>query len=357
MVTSRGGNRCHRVVTRAKKDEKLQAQLNDARKQVENTTRQLGEAQTQLSGGHEARQVLQRDLEQARKEAREAEALFAAAADERAAKVKELVMEIDHWHDAATLAQQMEQEARGELDEARRQLNETGGRADDAQRSKDESSRDAETQRQRVGDLERAANEATKRAEKATEDVRLQDIELDRLRQELGGLRGELSGARGELEKWADEVSNEAARGGADALMELERLKNKHEEDKTRWKRAAASAEEALLRDKETGLSTAQGALVDAERRVKEAEDGRKRAEESGRLFSEQHGHKQKELEQRCVELQDAAEKKEWYLGEARAEIERARVRIGAFPNPNTVLPLTLVTVRTEAGDCSDRLP
>jgi chromosome segregation ATPase len=348
LVTSGGGNGRHRVVTLAKKDDKLQNHLNDARKQVENTTRQLGEAQTQLGSGHEERKVLQRDLEQARKEAREAEALFAAAADERAAKVKELVTEIDHWHDAATLAQQMEQEARGELDEARRQLNETGGRAEDAQRSKDESSRDAETQRQRVGDLERAAGEATKRADKATEDVRLQDIELDRLRQELGGLRGELSGARGELEKWADEVSSEAARGGADALMELERLKNKHEEDKTRWKRAAASAEEALLRDKETGLSTAQGALVDAERRVKEAEDRRKRAEESGRLFAEQHGHKQKELEQRCVELQDAAEKKEWYLGEARAEIECAREELEKASGVKGEVAAALAAAREE---------
>ena len=68
------------VVARAKKDDKLRDELNATR----------------------------RDLEQARKEAREAEELFAAAADERAAKVKELVQEIDHWHDAATLAQSME---------------------------------------------------------------------------------------------------------------------------------------------------------------------------------------------------------------------------------------------------------
>ena len=40
----------------------------------------------------------QRDADDARRQAREAEELFAAAADERAAKVKELVQEIDHWH-------------------------------------------------------------------------------------------------------------------------------------------------------------------------------------------------------------------------------------------------------------------
>lgn len=330
LLSSGHGAKRLGVVTRAKGDGKLQGELNDARKQVDDVSKQLGEAQQQLNSSNEELNVARRDLEQARKEAREAEELFAAAADERAAKVKELVQEIDHWHDAATLAQQMEQEARSELEDARRQLNETGGRADEAQRSKEGAEHAAEENRRRVEDLERARDEANQRYEKAKEDVRLQDVELDRLRNELEQLRGELNGARGELEKWANEVAQESAKGGADAMMELERLKNKHEEDKQRWKRAAASTEEALLRDKDKGLQSMQGALADAEHRAKEAEEGRKRAEESTRLFSEQHGHKVKELEEKCAELQDRAEKKEWYLGEARADLERAKEELEA---------------------------
>ena len=174
-------------------------------------------------------------------------------------------------------------------------------------------------------EAERARGEAEGRAEKAREDVRLQDVELDRLRGELEGLRGELDGARHELEKWANEVDQQSASAGADALMEIERMKNKHEEDKQRWKRAAASAEEALMKDKDKALNDMQRVLKETETRAREAEEGRKRAEESTRLFSEQHGGRVKEMEERCAELQDRAEKKEWYLGEARADLERAR--------------------------------
>ena len=190
LLSSGHGAKRLGVVTRAKGDGKLQGELNDARKQVDDVSKQLGEAQQQLNSSNEELNVARRDLEQARKEAREAEELFAAAADERAAKVKELVQEIDHWHDAATLAQQMEREARSELEDARRQLNETGGRADEAQRSKEGAEHAAEENRRRVEDLERARDEANQRYEKAKEDVRLQDVELDRLRNELEQLRG-----------------------------------------------------------------------------------------------------------------------------------------------------------------------
>ena len=108
--------------------------------------------------------------------------------------------------------------------------------------------------------------------------------------------------------------------------MEIERMKNKHEEDKQRWKRAAASAEEALMKDKDKALNDMQRVLKETETRAREAGGGaRARAEESTRLFSEQHGGRVKEMEERCAELQDRAEKKEWYLGETRADLERAR--------------------------------
>ena len=71
----------------------------------------------------------QRDADDARRQAREAEELFAAAADERAAKVKELVQEIDHWHDAAETAQRMEAEARSELEEARNRVRDLESRS------------------------------------------------------------------------------------------------------------------------------------------------------------------------------------------------------------------------------------
>lgn len=310
------------VVARAKKDDKLRDELNATR----------------------------RDLEQARKEAREAEELFAAAADERAAKVKELVQEIDHWHDAATLAQSMEQEARHELEEARKQLDETGGRAHDAERSREDAQRRADEQNRRVEEAERARGEAEGRAEKAREDVRLQDVELDRLRGELEGLRGELDGARHELEKWANEVDQQSASAGADALMEIERMKNKHEEDKQRWKRAAASAEEALMKDKDKALNDMQRVLKETETRAREAEEGRKRAEESTRLFSEQHGGRVKELEERCAELLDRAEKKEWYLGEARADLERAREELARHDDVSAAAAAELKAAKDEAA-------
>ena len=310
------------VVARAKKDDKLRDELNATR----------------------------RDLEQARKEAREAEELFAAAADERAAKVKELVQEIDHWHDAATLAQSMEQEARHELEEARKQLDETGGRAHDAERSREDAQRRADEQNRRVEEAERARGEAEGRAEKAREDVRLQDVELDRLRGELEGLRGELDGARHELEKWANEVDQQSASAGADALMEIERMKNKHEEDKQRWKRAAASAEEALMKDKDKALNDMQRVLKETETRAREAEEGRKRAEESTRLFSEQHGGRVKELEDRCAELLDRAEKKEWYLGEARADLERAREELARHDDVSAAAAAELKAAKDEAA-------
>ena len=310
------------VVARAKKDDKLRDELNATR----------------------------RDLEQARKEAREAEELFAAAADERAAKGKELVQEIDHWHDAATLVQSMEQEARHELEEARKQLDETGGRAHDAERSREDAQRRADEQNRRVEEAERARGEAEGRAEKAREDVRLQDVELDRLRGELEGLRGELDGARHELEKWANEVDQQSASAGADALMEIERMKNKHEEDKQRWKRAAASAEEALMKDKDKALNDMQRVLKETETRAREAEEGRKRAEESTRLFSEQHGGRVKEREERCAELQARAEKKEWYLGETRADLERAREELARHDDVAAAAAAELKAAKDEAA-------
>ena len=317
-----GASRRLGVVARAKKEDKLRDELNATR----------------------------RDLEQARKEAREAEELFAAAADERAAKVKELVQEIDHWHDAATLAQSMEQEARQELEEARRQLAESGGRAHDAERSREDAQRHADEQNRRVEEAERARDEANGRAEKSREDVRLQDVELDRLRGELEGLRGELDGARHELERWANEVDQQSASAGADALMEIERLKNKHEEDKQRWKRAAASAEEALMKDKDKSMNEMQRVLKETETRAREAEEGRKRAEESTRLFSEQHGHRVKELEEKCAELLDRAEKKEWYLGEARADLERAREELAKHDDVSAAAAAELKAAKDEAA-------
>ena len=322
VLGAAGASRRLGVVTRAKRDDKLRDELNATR----------------------------RDLEQARKEAREAEELFAAAADERAAKVKELVQEIDHWHDAATLAQSMEQEARHELEEARRQLDESGGRAHDAERSREDAQRRADEQNRRVEQAERARDEANGRAEKAREDVRLQDVELDRLRGELEGLRGELDGARHELEKWANEVDQQSASAGADSLMEIERLKNKHEEDKQRWKRAAASAEEALMKDKDKALGDMQRVLKETEARAREAEEGRKRAEESTRLFSEQHGGRVKEMEERCAELQDRAEKNEWYLGEARADLERAREELARRDDVSAAAEAELKAARDEAA-------
>ena len=317
-----GASRRLGVVARAKKEDKLRDELN----------------------------ATKRDLEQARKEAREAEELFAAAADERAAKVKELVQEIDHWHDAATLAQSMETEARQELEEARKQLAESGGRAHDAERSKEDAQRFADEQNRRVEEAERARDEANGRAEKSREDVRLQDVELDRLRGELEGLRGELDGARHELERWANEVDQQSASAGADALMEMERLKNKHEEDKQRWKRAAASAEEALMKDKDKAMNDMQRVLKETETRAREAEEGRKRAEESTRLFSEQHGHRMKELEEKCAELLDRAEKKEWYLGEARADLERAREELAKHDDVSASAAAELKAAKDQAA-------
>ena len=54
-------------------------------------------------------------------------------------------------------------------------------------------------------------------------------------------------------------------------------MKNKHEEDKQRWKRAAASAEEALMKDKDKALNDMQRVLKETETRAREAEEGRAR--------------------------------------------------------------------------------
>ena len=142
-----------RVVVRAKADD-LKRQLDEARKQSEESGAQLSVAQQALESHREQLQNAERDREQARKEAR-VWSYFAAAADERAAKVKELVQEIDHWHDAASLAQQMEQEARGELEEARRQLDESGGKASEL----DDVRRQADEARGRVEEAERLKRE------------------------------------------------------------------------------------------------------------------------------------------------------------------------------------------------------
>jgi chromosome segregation ATPase len=99
----------------------LESAEEDAKKGEEERTRLAAE----LRGASQKLAAAVRGLDVAQREAREAEDLFAAAADERAAKVKELVQEIDHWHDAATLAQEMEREAREELEGARAMLEET----------------------------------------------------------------------------------------------------------------------------------------------------------------------------------------------------------------------------------------
>ena len=264
---------------------------------------------------------LERELEQARREAREAEELFAAAADERAAKVKELVSEIDHWHDAATLAQQMEQDARRELEDARRQLDENGGRAHDAHRELEEA-------RKRADEADHYKREAEERADAARRDAEGAQSELDGLRGELDGLRGELDGVRGELERARQH-------GDAEGLKhEVEALKRKHEEDKAKWKRAAAAAEESIMKTKDGALEEMQRKLREAESARHEAVEGRKRADESVRLFSEQHGAKVKELEARAAELQDQVEKKEWYLGERTADLERAREELERASEP-----------------------
>ena len=140
------------------------------------------------------------------------------------------------------------------------------------------------------------------------------DAEIDRLRNELNDLRGELNGARFELERWANETDEASASAGADALMEIERLR-----------RQKQVTEETLLRDKEKGLQDMQRVLKETENRAREAEEGKKKTEDSLRFFTQQHHEKVKELEQRFAEQKDTAEKKEWYLGEARADLERAR--------------------------------
>jgi len=97
-------------------------------------------------------------------------------------------------------------------------------------------------------------------------------------------------------------------------LMEIERLR-----------RQKQVTEETLLRDKEKGLQDMQRVLKETENRAREAEEGKKKTEDSLRFFTQQHHEKVKELEQRFAEQKDTAEKKEWYLGEARADLERAR--------------------------------
>ena len=94
-------------------------QLNGAEESARRGEEERGRLAEELRVASDRLAAAERDLEVAQRQAREAEELFAAAADERAAKVKELVQEIDHWHDAATLAQEMEAEARAELDSAR----------------------------------------------------------------------------------------------------------------------------------------------------------------------------------------------------------------------------------------------
>ena len=203
-----------RVAVRAKADD-LKRQLDEARKQSEESGAQLSVAQQALESHREQLQNAERDLEQARKEAREAEELFAAAADERAAKVKELVQEIDHWHDAAIFAQQMEQEARGELEEARRQLDESGGKASEL----DDVRRQADEARGRVEEAERLKREADERSESLRSQVEGKDVELAGLRGEIDGLREELDRAREELEGAKRDGGDAAAlRGEMDAL-------------------------------------------------------------------------------------------------------------------------------------------
>ena len=158
----------------------------------------------------------QRDADDARRQAREAEELFAAAADERAAKVKELVQEIDHWHDAAETAQRMEAEARSELEEARNRVRELESRSGDMESQRNQAGEQQAEMSRRAEDAERRLRESEKRTEDALHWVEEKEQEANRLRGELEGLKTALEATRksagskegevAELRRQADEA-------------------------------------------------------------------------------------------------------------------------------------------------------
>ena len=271
----------------------------------------------------------QRDADDARRQAREAEELFAAAADERAAKVKELVQEIDHWHDAAETAQRMEAEARSELEEARNRVRELESRSGDMESQRNQAGEQQAEMSRRAEDAERRLRESEKRTEDALHWVEEKEQEANRLRGELEGLKTALEATRksagskegevAELRRQADEAkaaafkAEQSLRDAAKLTGEISKFKPKIENLE-----GELNATRGNLEDRTAELHAARKELEELRGRAERAEESAKRADEKRK-------NARREMEERIGQLEEEVSKKEWYLGETRAELADAR--------------------------------
>ena len=103
----------------------------------------------------------------------------------RAAKVKELVEEIDKWQDAAQKAQHYEGEQRAEAERARNEVNEANRRVAEAERARDEAYAAANDNNNRAQEEGGRVRELEERANSLQRQVEEKDARVNELKREL----------------------------------------------------------------------------------------------------------------------------------------------------------------------------